>query len=133
MLGVAEKPILLTGSGVFRSGAGEAMRRFVETTGIPFLSSPQGRGMLPDDHPLCFLGARSSAFREADVALVPTHVFKATHDFGKNESAAYLVKNTEGKSYAKISIEDLDKLAGLNVLPKLPSNVKVLDLPAPKL
>ena len=66
----ARKPILLTGSGIFWSGAGEEMRRFVEATGIPFFTSPQGRGILPDDHPLCFLGARSYAFREADVVLV---------------------------------------------------------------
>src|SRR5512139_1885877 len=66
----ARKPILLTGSGIFWSGAGEEMRRFVEATGIPFFTSPQGRGMVPDDHPLCLLGARSHAFREADVVLV---------------------------------------------------------------
>ena len=66
----ARKPILLTGSGIFWSGAGEEMRRFVETTGIPFFTSPQGRGMVPDDHPLCLLGARSYAFREADLVLV---------------------------------------------------------------
>ena len=66
----ARKPILLTGSGIFWSGAGDEMRRFVETTGIPFFTSPQGRGMVPDDHPLCLLGARSHAFRKADVVLV---------------------------------------------------------------
>jgi acetolactate synthase-1/2/3 large subunit len=66
----AWKPILLTGSGIFWSGAGDEMRRFVEATGIPFFTSPQGRGMVPDDHPLCLLGARSYAFREADVVLV---------------------------------------------------------------
>ena len=66
----ARKPILLTGSGIFWSGAGEEMRRFVEATGIPFFTSPQGRGIIPEDHPLCFLGARSYAFREADVVLV---------------------------------------------------------------
>jgi len=70
LLGTARKPILLTGSGIFWSGAGEEMRRFVEATGIPFFTSPQGRGMVPDDNPLCFLGARSHAFREADVVLV---------------------------------------------------------------
>ncbi len=70
LLGSARKPILLTGSGIFWSGAGEQMREFVETTGIPFFTSPQGRGMVPDDHPLSFLGARSFAFREADLVLV---------------------------------------------------------------
>jgi thiamine pyrophosphate-dependent acetolactate synthase large subunit-like protein len=70
LLRKARKPILLSGSGVFWAAAGEEMRRFVETTGIPFFTSPQGRGVVPDDHPRCFLGARSLAFREADVVLV---------------------------------------------------------------
>ena len=70
LLGSAKKPILLTGSGILWSGAEEEMGRFVETTGIPFFTSPQGRGVIPDDHRLSFLGARSFAFREADVVLV---------------------------------------------------------------
>jgi len=70
LLGSAKKPILLTGSGILWSGAEEEMRRFVEATGIPFFTSPQGRGVIPDDHRLSFLGARSFAFPEADVVLV---------------------------------------------------------------
>jgi thiamine pyrophosphate-dependent acetolactate synthase large subunit-like protein len=70
LLGSARKPILLTGSGILWSGAEEEMRRFVEATGIPFFASPQGRGVVPEDHRLSFLGARSFAFREADVVLV---------------------------------------------------------------
>ena len=70
LLMTAKKPILLTGTGVLWSGAGQQMRRFVESTGIPFFTSPQGRGVVPEDHPLCFLGARSFAFREADLVLV---------------------------------------------------------------
>lgn len=65
--------------------------------------------------------------------MVPTYVFKAIYDPSKNEAAAYLVKNTAGKDYAKISIADLDKLTGLNAFPKLPANVKMLDLPKPKM
>lgn len=66
----AKKPLLITGSGIFWSGAGAEMQRFVETTGIPFFTTPQGRGVVPDDHPLSLLGARSYAFKEADVVLV---------------------------------------------------------------
>ena len=65
--------------------------------------------------------------------LVPTYIFKAIYDPGKNEAAAYLVKNAEGKDYARISIADLDKLTGLKVFPKLPGNTKAMDLPKPKM
>ncbi|HXG21840.1 MAG TPA: thiamine pyrophosphate-binding protein [Methylomirabilota bacterium] len=79
----AKKPLLITGSGVFWSGAGEEMRRFIETTGIPFFTTPQGRGVVPDDHPLCLLGARSFAFKEADVVLVVGTRFNFIIGYGR--------------------------------------------------
>ncbi len=70
LLKAAKKPLLITGSGIFWANAGQAMQTFVETTGIPFFTTPQGRGVVADDHPLSLLGARSFAFKEADVVLV---------------------------------------------------------------
>ncbi|HVP80182.1 MAG TPA: thiamine pyrophosphate-binding protein [Thermodesulfobacteriota bacterium] len=66
----AKRPLILTGSGVLWSDASAALRKFIDITGIPFSTTPQGRGVIPEDHPLSFLGARSKAFREADVALI---------------------------------------------------------------
>ena len=66
----AERPIVITGTGILWSGASEALRRWVELAGIPFYTTPQGRGVVPDDHELSFPAARSTAFREADLALV---------------------------------------------------------------
>jgi len=70
LLKSARKPLLVTGSGIFWANAGKAMQEFVETTGIPFFTTPQGRGVVADDHPLSLLGSRSFAFKEADVVLV---------------------------------------------------------------
>ena len=69
MLANAERPVVLTGTGVFWSKAWKELREFVETTGIPFYTTPQSRGVIPEDHDLSFLAARSLAFREADVAI----------------------------------------------------------------
>jgi len=66
----AQRPIVVTGSGVLWSEASEEMRRFIDATGIPFWTTPQGRGVVPEDHPRSFTAARSTAFREADVVLV---------------------------------------------------------------
>ena len=52
------------------SRAEDALREFIDVTGIPFFTTPQGRGVIPEDHPRSFPAARSSAFREADVVLV---------------------------------------------------------------
>jgi acetolactate synthase-1/2/3 large subunit len=70
LLKQAKRPIILTGSGILWSEAWSELQQFVELTGIPFYTTPQGRGVIPEDHALCFLGARSKAFREADVVLV---------------------------------------------------------------
>jgi len=70
ILASAERPIIVSGSGIIWSQASPEFEQFVDTTGIPFWTTPQGRGVVPEDHPLCFLNARSTAWREADVALI---------------------------------------------------------------
>ena len=70
LLKQAQRPIVLTGTGVFWSDATAELKEFVETTGIPFYTTPQGRGVIPEDHPLSFLGARNQAWKEADVVLI---------------------------------------------------------------
>ncbi len=69
-LAKARQPIVLSGSGVIWSRAWDELKAFVEWTGIPFYTTPQGRGVLPDDHPLAYLAMRSTAFREADLILI---------------------------------------------------------------
>ena len=69
-LGRAEQPVIVSGSGVLWSQAWEELQAFVEKAGIPFYTTPQGRGVLPDDHALSYLTMRSTAFREADLILV---------------------------------------------------------------
>ncbi|HEX2173730.1 MAG TPA: thiamine pyrophosphate-binding protein, partial [Dehalococcoidia bacterium] len=70
MLAAAERPIIVSGSGIIWSGASAELEKFVDTTGIPFWTTPQGRGVVPEDHPLSFLNARSTAWRDADCALI---------------------------------------------------------------
>ncbi|MFQ5875434.1 MAG: thiamine pyrophosphate-binding protein, partial [Dehalococcoidia bacterium] len=70
VLAKAERPLVLSGTGVFWSKAWKELEEFVDATGIPFYTTPQGRGVIPEDHDLAFLAARSLAFREADVALI---------------------------------------------------------------
>ncbi|MDA1099263.1 MAG: thiamine pyrophosphate-binding protein [Proteobacteria bacterium] len=74
-LAKAERPVLLTGSGIIWSQAWDEMQAFVDATGIPFYTTPQGRGVVPEDHACCFPAARSSAFRDADlIAVVGTRL-----------------------------------------------------------
>jgi acetolactate synthase-1/2/3 large subunit len=66
----AERPIILSGSGVLWSRAAAELQAFVEATGVPFYTTPQGRGAVPEDHPFFYASARSVAFKEADFVLV---------------------------------------------------------------
>jgi thiamine pyrophosphate-dependent acetolactate synthase large subunit-like protein len=66
----ARKPVIISGSGVIWSRAWNEMREFVEKAGIPFYTTPQGRGVVPDDHELSYLSMRSTAFKDADLIIV---------------------------------------------------------------
>ena len=63
----AEKPLVIVGKGMAWSRAEGEVREFIERTQLPFLASPMGKGILPDDDPLSVGAARSTALREADV------------------------------------------------------------------
>jgi thiamine pyrophosphate-dependent acetolactate synthase large subunit-like protein len=66
----SSRPVVLSGSGVLWSDGADALRKLVEGAGIPIYTTPQGRGVLPEDHPNAFLNARSAAMKEADLFIV---------------------------------------------------------------
>jgi len=70
LIATAIKPVIVSGSGVIWSDAAAEFQSWVELSGIPFYTTPQGRGVVPEDHQLCFQHARSTALKEADVILV---------------------------------------------------------------
>jgi thiamine pyrophosphate-dependent acetolactate synthase large subunit-like protein len=69
-LAEAKNPVIVSGSGVIWSRAWAEMQAFVEAAGIPFYTTPQGRGVVPDDHPYSYLSMRSGAFKDADLIIV---------------------------------------------------------------
>ncbi|HEY1852852.1 MAG TPA: thiamine pyrophosphate-binding protein, partial [Candidatus Binataceae bacterium] len=101
LLANARKPLIVTGSGVIWSRAEAALRHFVEATGIPFFTTPQGRGVIPEDHALSYPAARSTAFREADVVLVIGARANSMLSFLRaprfSESAKFINVNLDGK------------------------------------
>jgi len=48
----AQRPLFIGGSGVGISGCADVLKTFIEKTGFPFALLNNGRGELPDDHPL---------------------------------------------------------------------------------
>ncbi|HEX5830042.1 MAG TPA: biosynthetic-type acetolactate synthase large subunit [Gemmatimonadaceae bacterium] len=52
LLAAARKPLILAGNGVIQSGATRELRLLAERTGIPVITTLQGLGAIPQDHPL---------------------------------------------------------------------------------
>ena len=76
LISAAEAPIVLVGNGVARVGCAPALRRFVETTGIPVAETFMGKGAIPadDQKALGSVGLQSgdyemAGFGEADVVI----------------------------------------------------------------
>ncbi|GAA4321398.1 hypothetical protein GCM10023144_00610 [Pigmentiphaga soli] len=69
-LAQARRPVVISGSGILWSGASAQLERWVGQTGIPLYTTPQGRGVVPEDAGSTFPNARSTALREADFVLV---------------------------------------------------------------
>jgi len=59
----AHSPLILLGAGANRKLVSKMLLQFVERTGIPFFSTQMGKGVLPEDHPLC-LGTAALSDRD---------------------------------------------------------------------
>jgi 2-hydroxyacyl-CoA lyase 1 len=69
MLATASRPLVIVGKGAAWADAGTALRGLVDL-GFPYVTSPMGRGVVPDDHANFVNAARSHALRGADAILV---------------------------------------------------------------
>ncbi len=66
----AQRPLVIIGKGAAYSRAEAEVRAFIEATQLPFLSSPMGKGVVDDEHPLSVAPGRGLALQEADVVLL---------------------------------------------------------------
>ncbi len=66
----AERPLVIVGKGAAYSRAEDEVREFIERTQLPFLATPMGKGVMPDDHPLSAAPARSYILQNADVVFL---------------------------------------------------------------
>jgi acetolactate synthase-1/2/3 large subunit len=62
----AVRPVLWAGGGVVTSGASAALTALAERLGAPVVTTTEGRGAIPEDHPLC-LGALTASKPVEDI------------------------------------------------------------------
>ncbi|KAI5857729.1 thiamine pyrophosphate enzyme, N-terminal TPP binding domain-containing protein [Tricharina praecox] len=69
-LAASKSPLVIIGKGAAYARAEADIRGFVDATQIPFLPTPQGKGVVPDSHPLNTSAARSATLKGADFILL---------------------------------------------------------------
>jgi len=94
LLRQAQRPVIIAGNPARYSVSPEQLQALAETTGIPVFTVEQARGLLDDEHPLCFgyadgaLNPAARRFREADVVLLLgkrlDHRYRYGQIFGAN-------------------------------------------------
>ncbi|MEJ6022819.1 oxalyl-CoA decarboxylase [Ramlibacter sp. PS4R-6] len=70
LLKSAKKPLVILGKGAAYARADAEIKKFIETTGVPYLPMSMAKGLLPDTHPQCASAARSYVLAEADVVML---------------------------------------------------------------
>jgi len=77
MVQKAKNPVVIAGTGVWQSHAEDELKEFIEKSGMPLFTSLSGRGVVSDDHPLCFEGAVAvrpgcgfAAYIETDLIII---------------------------------------------------------------
>ncbi|HEX8280245.1 MAG TPA: thiamine pyrophosphate-dependent enzyme, partial [Chthoniobacterales bacterium] len=78
----AQRPLLIIGEDIRWSFDTAALRELVDNCGVPFITSPMGRGYMPDDHALCANEIRRTIQGRADVVVMAGAWFDWRFRFG---------------------------------------------------
>src|SRR5260370_18967825 len=106
-----EPIVALAGFGAIRSGAGEQVRCLIERFQIPLLTTLDGKGIVPEGHPLCagVFGdsghpSARKAFREAKVVLCIGNALNQHATFDYHDGLF------DGKVHIRINISETEIL-----------------------
>ncbi|MEW6644770.1 MAG: oxalyl-CoA decarboxylase [Pseudomonadota bacterium] len=107
----AKRPLIILGKGAAYAQADDAIRSFVEKSGVPFLPMSMAKGLLPDTHPQCAGAARSTVLKESDVVML----------IGARLN--WLLSHGKGKSWGKPGSQ---KFIQIDIEPKeMDSNIEI--------
>ncbi len=96
----AKRPLIILGKGAAYAQADDAIRSFVEKSGIPYLPMSMAKGLLPDDHPQSAGAARSLVLKESDVVVMLGARLNWLLSHGKGKQWG-----TEPKKFIQVDIE----------------------------
>jgi oxalyl-CoA decarboxylase len=96
----AKRPLIILGKGAAYAQADDAIRTFVEKSGVPFLPMSMAKGLLPDTHPQCAGAARSTVLAQSDVVMLIGARLNWLLSHGKGKTWG-----TEPKKFIQVDIE----------------------------
>jgi oxalyl-CoA decarboxylase len=96
----AKRPLIILGKGAAYAQADDAIKSFVEKSGVPFLPMSMGKGLLPDTHPQCAGAARSTVLAQSDVVMLIGARLNWLLSHGKGKTWG-----TEPKKFIQVDIE----------------------------
>src|SRR5205085_11116886 len=96
----AKKPLIILGKGAAYAQADDAIRSFVEKSGVPFLPMSMAKGLLPDTHPQCAEIGRAHVLAQSDVVMLIGARLNWLLSHGKGKAWG-----TEPKKFIQIDIE----------------------------
>ena len=115
----AQRPLIVAGGGVIYSGADEALRSFVERTGIPVSETQAGKGSLPYDHPQSVgaVGSTGSTAANALAAEADVVIGIGTR-YSDFTSASRTAFNNPDVRFVNVNVASFDavKQGGLSVV-----------------
>ncbi len=101
----AGRPLMVAGGGAVNSRAFEEVREFVEFLGVPIMTTPCGRGIIPEDHRLAlglvglyFTEVGEKAYADSDLLLT---VGSRNEDFQSGQQRFF----PKGAKYIQIDID----------------------------
>jgi acetolactate synthase-1/2/3 large subunit len=101
----AKRPLIVAGGGAINSRAFEEVKTVAETLGIPVMTTPCGRGIVPEDHPLAlglvglyFTEIGEKTYGEADLLIT---VGSRNEDFQSGQQRFF----PQGAKYIQIDID----------------------------
>ncbi|NRQ51202.1 3D-(3,5/4)-trihydroxycyclohexane-1,2-dione acylhydrolase (decyclizing) [Aeromicrobium stalagmiti] len=105
----ARRPLLVAGGGVTYSQANDALRAFVEATGIPVGESQAGKGVLPYDHPQSVgaIGATGTTAANALAAEADVVIGVGTR-YSDFTTASRTVFQGEGVQFVNLNVSAFD-------------------------
>ena len=115
----AKRPLIILGKGAAYAQADDAIRTFVEKSGVPFLPMSMGKGLLPDTHPQCAGAARSTVLAQADVVMLIGARLNWLLSHGKGKAWG-----TEPKKFIQIDIEPKEMDSNVEIVAPVVGDIR---------